>query len=112
MKAIFPNVAVIGLGLIGGSIALELKKRRLADKVWGLSRSLENRREALRRKAVDRAYAAPGPFLADSHVMVVAPRVKSILPLLRWVKPYLKKGALVTDVGSVKAAIVGPASRM
>src|SRR4029434_2481252 len=100
MKAIFPNVAVIGLGLIGGSIAFGLKKRRLADKGWGLCRSLENRREALRRKAVDRAYPEPGPFLADADLIVVATPVKSILPLLRWVKPYLKKGALVTDVGS------------
>src|SRR4029450_13759859 len=106
MKALFPNVTVIGLGLIGGSIALELKKRRLAPTVLGVSRSLENRREALRRKAVDKAYPEIGPFLRKSDLVVVATPVRSILPLLRRMKPYLKKGALVTAVGSVKGALV------
>lgn len=59
-KFLFQHVAVIGLGLIGGSFALELKRKKLAARVIGVSRSLANRREALQKKAVDEVYAEAG----------------------------------------------------
>src|SRR5262245_6175283 len=107
MRPFFPNVAIIGLGLIGGSIALELKRKHLAKKVVGVSRSRGNRREALRRKAVDEAFSRVGSFLSEADLVVLATPVNTVLSLLKEIRPFLKKEALVTDVGSVKAPIAG-----
>ncbi|MFO1519233.1 MAG: prephenate dehydrogenase/arogenate dehydrogenase family protein [bacterium] len=112
MKPLFPEVVIVGLGLIGGSLALELKKKKAALRVVGVSTSAENRDEALRRKAVDEAYAKPGDFLRRADLVVIATPVSKILPLLQQIKKFLKKGALVTDVGSVKGEIVRQASRL
>jgi prephenate dehydrogenase len=112
MKPIFPNIVIIGLGLIGGSIALELKKRKLALQVIGVSRSEENRKEALRLKAVDQVYSKVGPFISQADLVVIATPVMKIIPLLHEMKKHLKKDALVTDVGSVKENIVREASQI
>jgi prephenate dehydrogenase len=106
MKPIFPHVSIIGLGLIGGSIALELKSRGLAAKVVGVATTEMNRALALRRKAVDEAYPAIGEFLTQTDLVVIATPVGKILPLLQQIQKHLKPSALITDVGSVKGEIV------
>jgi len=106
MKKIFPNVVIVGLGLIGGSIALELKKKKLADRVVGISRSAQNRKEALRRRAVDEAYSEVGSFIKKADLVILATPVGQIIPLAKKIISYLKPGALLTDVGSTKEQIV------
>ncbi len=106
MKKNFPNVLIVGLGLIGGSIALELKRKKLAQKVIGISRSFENRREALRLKAVDEAHSEVGSFVNQADLVIIATPVGQIVSLVKKINPYLKKGALITDVGSTKTQIV------
>ncbi|MBL7685500.1 MAG: prephenate dehydrogenase/arogenate dehydrogenase family protein, partial [Deltaproteobacteria bacterium] len=112
MKAIFSKVAIVGLGLIGGSLALEIKKRKMATQVFGISTSAENREEALRRHAVDEAFAKGGDFLSEVDLVVVATPVGKIVPILQQLKPFLKTDALVTDVGSVKSDIIRKASKI
>jgi prephenate dehydrogenase len=112
VKPLFQNIAIVGLGLIGGSIALELKRKKLSPRIIGISRSAENRREALKLKAVDAAYSRVGSFLSEADLVILAAPVKAILPLLKNLKGFLKKDAMVTDVGSVKGEIVRAASRM
>jgi prephenate dehydrogenase len=112
MKPIFPHVTIIGLGLIGGSIALEIRKKSMAHRVVGIATSEKNRAEALRRKAVDEAYPSVGDFLFESDLIVIATPVGRIIPLLQELRKYLKPGALVTDVGSVKMEIVRESSRL
>ncbi len=112
MKPLFPTVAIVGLGLMGGSIALELKKKKLASCVIGVSRSNVNRKSALKRRAVDEAHAQIGPFLARADLVVLATPVRTILPLLKECLPHLGKNTLVTDVGSAKGEIVREASKL
>ena len=90
MKPIFQTTVIIGLGLIGGSIALEIKKKNLANKVIGISRSSSNRRTALKRKAVDKTYSKMGPFLREADLVILATPVGTIIPLLRSIHPLLK----------------------
>ncbi len=112
MKPLFSHITIIGLGLIGGSIALEIKKKKLARHVVGVSTSLENRERALQLKAVDEAFASVGDFIEDSDLIIIATPVGLILPFLCQIKNHLKPDALVTDVGSVKGEIVREASRL
>ncbi len=105
-KFLFQNVVVIGLGLIGGSFALELKKRKLAARVIGVSRSSVNRQEALRKKAIDEAQTQVGVFLKNADLILLATPVETIQKILKQIKPFLAKTTLVTDVGSSKLQIV------
>ena len=112
MKPIFPTVVVIGLGLIGGSIALEIKKKNLSEKIIGVSRSRSNRQIALRRKAVDKTYSQIGCFIQQADLVILATPVGTIPSLLRAIQPFLKPKTLVTDVGSTKEEIVHFASKL
>ncbi|MCE9625886.1 MAG: prephenate dehydrogenase/arogenate dehydrogenase family protein [Deltaproteobacteria bacterium] len=111
MKAVFKNVAILGLGLIGGSIALELKKRRLAQRVVGYNRSAPSRRAALRLGACDAVFEDSRQAVKDADLVILATPVRSIPELATQIAPYLKVGALVTDVGSTKAALVKAAAK-
>jgi len=111
MKPIFKTVAILGLGLIGGSIALEIKRKNLASKVIGVSRSLSNRRIALKRKAVDQAYPAIGDFLREADLVILATPVGTVISFLKKIQPFLNSKTLVTDVGSTKEEIVRFASK-
>ncbi len=109
---LFRKVVVVGLGLIGGSFALELKKRKLAREVFGVSRSSQNRRIALKRKAVDQVFPILGKFVSDADLILLAIPVESIPQTLKKLKPFLSKEVLVTDVGSTKVNIVEAAHKL
>lgn len=101
----------MGLGLIGGSIALEIKKHKLAQTVMGVSRSRKNQSEALRQAAVDEVYPAIGDFLKTVDLIILATPPRTILKLIDQIQPYLAEQTLVTDVGSTKATLVAHARR-
>jgi len=106
MSAMFDRVAVLGVGLLGGSMGLALRFRRLARHVVGCSRTPANLREAMRCRAIDSFTTDPLGAVGDADLVVLAAPVSTIISLGRRVAPALKPGALVTDVGSTKATIV------
>lgn len=99
------QVTIIGTGLIGGSLALAIKKHRLAKKIVGCDREpvLE---QALRKRAIDTAEPRPEAAIKGSDVVVLATPVGGIIELLERVGPLLPPSALLTDVGSTKAEIM------
>jgi prephenate dehydrogenase len=102
---LFNKVAIIGVGLVGGSVGLGIKKRRLAKQVIGISRHRKTINLALRRGAIDCGYlniAAVG----EADLVVLAAPVNSIINIGRRISPSVKPGALVTDTGSTKKLIV------
>ncbi|HXG60899.1 MAG TPA: prephenate dehydrogenase [Planctomycetota bacterium] len=104
-----PTVAVVGLGQIGGSLAGALTRGRLA-RVVGVTRSAETARRARRRGWV----AEAGTDLAavsSADVVVLATPVRTLLAQIPQVASLVRPGALLTDVGSTKAAIVGALAR-
>lgn len=105
MKPLFQKVAILGLGLIGGSLALDLKRLGLAKTVVGFNRSAASRRVALRRQACDEVFADPKEAVAGADLVVLAVPVRTIPTLAKIVAPYLKIGAIVTDVGSTKEVL-------
>ena len=104
MKPRFERVAVLGLGLLGGSVALAAKTRGIAACVVGATRKRDVLEAALRRGAIDEA-AGFEEAVDGADLVVLATPVFAMDELLRAVAPRLRQGALVTDVGSVKATL-------
>jgi prephenate dehydrogenase len=104
MGADFERVAVLGLGLLGGSLAGALRRRGIAGRVAGATRSREARAAALRRGLVDEV-GSPREAVAGADLVVLATPVFAMPVLLREIAGSLRSSALVTDVGSVKGVL-------
>ncbi len=101
----FNKVLIIGVGLIGGSLGLALKKAKMADRILGVGRSKSNLDEALQLGAIDEVVSlAQGAAQAD--LIVVCVPVAQTEEILKQIKPYLKPDAIVTDVGSTKMDVI------
>ncbi|MEW6041277.1 MAG: prephenate dehydrogenase, partial [Elusimicrobiota bacterium] len=103
------KVAIIGVGLIGGSLGLALKKRPSARGHWkiiGAGRHIEKLRLAARLGAVD-AYTMDFSKAASmSDIVVICAPVKEITPIIKRIITFIKPGTVITDTGSVKSQIV------
>ena len=100
------KVTLVGVGLLGGSLGLALRQRRLADSVVGFVRRAASVRECQRVGAVDRATRALAQAVDGAELIVLCTPIAQMLPLVVRMLPALKTGAIVTDVGSVKAGVV------
>lgn len=102
----FKRAVIHGVGLLGGSLGFALRERGIADEVVGLGRSREKLHEALRRGALTRISTNPSEALegADALILCLPPRL--IREKIAELAPLITPGAFVTDVGSVKGAIV------
>ena len=101
----FERVAVIGVGLIGGSFALALKKARLCGHVVGIGRSAANLQVAKDRGIIDSVAAQAG----DADLVLVATPVAQFPAVLAALAPQLKPAAIVMDAGSTKRDVVAAA---
>jgi prephenate dehydrogenase len=106
----FQRVAIVGLGLIGGSIAFAARKAWPAITVLGIDRETVLRQAASRR-AID-ASATELAAVAGSDLIILAAPVRQNLTLLRQVAEHAAADAVITDVGGTKRAIVEAASTL
>ena len=106
MTAVYGRVALIGLGLIAGSMALAMRRAGLAGEIVGTARSAETRRAAERRGLCDRVVASPEEAVEGADLVVLAVPVGAMGEIAARISPRLKPGATVTDVGSVKRAVI------
>ena len=102
----FERVGLLGLGLMGGSLALGLRDRGLASVLVGCDSSDEALEAARACGAFDRVSASPAEVVAEADLVVLAVPVLAAQPLLRELAPVLAPGAVLTDVGSVKQPLV------
>ena len=102
----FKRVALIGIGLIGSSISHAMRRGDLAGEIVGHARSAATRDTALRLGLVARAYATAAEAAAGADLVILCVPVGACGPIAEEIGPHLAKGAIVTDVGSVKGAIV------
>jgi prephenate dehydrogenase len=98
------RVGIVGLGLIGGSLALALRGKRKGFEVWGCDRRKDYARMALADGAIDRSCGERA--IADCDLVVVCVPVLGSLALLRRLGRRMKPGSVLTDAGSVKAEVV------
>jgi prephenate dehydrogenase len=102
----FHKVTILGVGLIGASFALAMKKHGLCSEIIGCGRREENLRRAQEKQMIDSFETDPLRACDGSDLVVLATPVGSFLDLVKKMRGSLKKGALVTDVGSVKGNLV------
>lgn len=109
------RVCIAGVGLIGGSLGQALRRVRRGGRrvyrVVGLGRSEATLRRARRLGAIDEGFTRPSAAVRGAQVVVLCVPVQDILPLARRLAPFLSPGTVVTDVGSVKSAIVDGMAR-
>lgn len=101
----FKNVTIIGVGLIGGSLARVLKEKGLADEIIGIGRSEENLQKAKKLGFIDKYFNKPDS-IKDSDLVFLCSHVGSFIQVIKEISPYLREKTIVTDVGSVKGALV------
>jgi len=99
------QITIIGTGLIGGSLALALRKRKFSGRIVGCDREGTLERARM-RGAIDDGTADPGDAVRGSQVVVLATPVLAICDLIDRLGPVLPSKTLLTDVGSTKAAVV------
>ncbi len=100
------KMTIIGVGLIGGSLGLKCKLEGLAEEVVGVGRGVKNLQDARALGAIDSYTHSAAEGVEDAQLVVLAVPVGSYRDMAKAVKPHLMKGALVTDVGSVKGSVV------
>ena len=102
----FDRVALLGVGLINSSLARALRARRLARSLAGYSRRAETRSKIAALGIVDAVAADPAEAVAGADLIVLGVPVGANRAVARAMRPGLAPGAIVTDVGSVKQAVI------
>ena len=111
MGTIFEQVVIIGVGLIGGSLGMALRKHRLAKKVVGIDLDPKSLALAQDLGAVDEWDTGYAP-VKDGELVVLAAPIGANLSILEKISPLLPPQAVVTDVGSTKSEFVANAERV
>ncbi|MCK5306039.1 MAG: prephenate dehydrogenase/arogenate dehydrogenase family protein [Candidatus Omnitrophica bacterium] len=102
----FKKIAILGVGLIGGSIGLAVKKKGAAQEIRGLTTKRSTLAKALCRKAIDSGTLSLKKAVSGADLVIICTPVKMVSRIIKKILPYLKKGCLITDVASTKGEIV------
>ena len=103
---LFQQMTIVGVGLIGGSLGMICKQQGLVKTIVGGGRRVENLKKAVEWKVIDRYATDLAEAAAGSDLFVLATPVDTFEAALRACAPRLARGAIVTDVGSVKGPLV------
>jgi prephenate dehydrogenase len=106
VAVMFRRMVVVGVGLIGGSLALDVRKRGLVGEIIGVGRGQSNLKFAQRQGVIDHYRTTESGIPEDTDLLMMATPVKTTVALTKKFLPTLRPGCIVSDVGSVKAEIV------
>jgi prephenate dehydrogenase len=106
---VIDRLCIIGVGLIGGSLARALRAKEFVGEVIGYGRSIENLNEAVRLGVIDGGEATPQAAVRGADMVVVAVPISATREVLAQIESALAPEAVVTDVGSVKGGVVADA---
>ncbi len=101
-EKLFNKVCIFGVGLLGGSIGMAIKKNELAGKVVGIGRNIERLKKAVLAGAVDTVATDYTAEVKDADLVILSMHIKSSIEAAKKIAPFLKKDAVVTDVESTK----------
>jgi prephenate dehydrogenase len=102
----FRKITIVGVGLLGGSIGLAARQRRLAGEVAGFVRRAASLKDCEKAGAVDFATTNLLAAVSNADLVILCTPLAQMHSLAQQILPALKRGAIVTDVGSVKAGVV------
>jgi len=106
------KITIVGVGLIGGSIGLALKKHRIANEIVGVGHRVQSIKKAVKLKTIDRGTLNLRSGVKDADIVIFATPILDIPKLVKNVKSVIKKGCIITDVGSVKGYITQEMERI
>ena len=98
------QITIVGTGLIGGSFALAMRKRKFAGRIVGCDRELALKKAKM-RGVIDNGFVEPADAVRGSQLVVLATPVLAIVDLIGRLGPELPASTLLTDVGSTKTAV-------
>ena len=102
----FKQITIIGVGLLGGSFALAMRAQNTVDKIVGVSRRLSSAENALALGVIDEATDDIKKAVKDADLVLIATPMLSMQTVLQQVVEVVSADCLITDVGSVKSALV------
>jgi prephenate dehydrogenase len=102
----FQKITIVGVGLLGGSIGLAVRRGKLADEIAGFVRRAGSLRDCEKAGAVDYATTDLLAAVSGADLVILCTPLAQMRTLAEQMLPALKRGAIVTDVGSVKADVV------
>ena len=111
-KSKFNNIAIIGLGLIGSSLALAIKKHKIAGSTTGYARSTKTRQIAKKIKLVSRVETTLEKTVKNADLVIICTPLSSYKKLFSSIKPHLKKSTIITDVGSAKTKVMADVKKI
>jgi len=105
-KYLFNKVLIIGIGLIGSSIALSLKKNGIARNIVGFSKTEKTRKIAKKKRIVDETINRISNRISEMDLIIICSPLSTYEKIFNLIDPHLSKKTIVTDVGSAKSRIV------
>lgn len=105
-EPMFRRMALIGIGLIGSSIAHAARRGGLAGEIVGTARSPETRARAIELGVTDRVEESAAAAVKGADLVIMCVPVSACGAIAREIGPHLARGALVSDAGSVKASVI------
>ena len=112
MAVMFGKMVVAGVGLICGSLALDMRRRKLVGEIIGYGRSEANLRLAKKQGIIDSYFLREDEMPDDADFLMIGTPVQTIVPLTAAFLPKLTAGCVISDVGSVKAEIARGMDRL
>ena len=105
------KITIIGVGLIGGSLAKAIKENNLAKVVFGFGRDLNRLEKAQKANVIDQFSTNLKDAINDSDIVIIATPVGSFKEILSEIKPFLTSKIVISDVGSTKTNIASIVSQ-
>ncbi|MBT5663087.1 MAG: prephenate/arogenate dehydrogenase family protein [Alphaproteobacteria bacterium] len=106
MNNTFEKVCIIGLGLIGGSIGLAIKRSNISNQITGYARSNSTLERAIDLGLVDSVRDNLKDAVNNSDLVILATPLSTFRELVEEMSPFLKKGCIITDTGSAKLTVI------
>ena len=109
---LFEKMSIIGVGLLGASLAKACRKHNIVKGISGFGRNRENLEKAKSLGVIDHCASNLKEAVIGADLVVLCTPVSRIIPLIQNLLPHLKQGAVITDVGSVKGQLVHQADNL
>ncbi|MDC0184817.1 prephenate/arogenate dehydrogenase family protein [Rhodobiaceae bacterium] len=106
MNSTFKKVCIIGLGLIGGSIGLAMKRSKISNQIIGFARSNSTLKKAIELGLVDKVKDNLEDAVNDCDLIILATPLSTFKKLVEEMSPFLKKDCIITDTGSAKLSVI------
>ncbi|MEK7990601.1 MAG: prephenate dehydrogenase/arogenate dehydrogenase family protein [Thiotrichaceae bacterium] len=105
------RLTIIGVGLIGGSLALALRRKQACGEIIGCGRSIENLEKAIELNIIDQYSTNLAESVHNADMVMVAVPLSMMAQVFETIQPHLSENAIITDAGSAKACVVSDAQQ-